>query len=173
MKLKNKNAIIYGGGGSLGSAVACAFAHEGATIFLAGRNMNSLQKVKVGIIKAGGRADAVQVDALNKESVSAHINDVVDRYGTIDISFNLIGFEVKQNIPLCDMQANDFVDPITAAMTTHFLTATAAANIMVKQHSGIILSLSSTPGGIGYPLVGAGDLFALPLKAFQEIWHQK
>ena len=168
MKLINKNAIIYGAAGSLGSAVASAFAAEGANVLLAGRTMASLQKVKDGIIKAGGRAEAAAVDALNEQSVTAHINDVVAKYGTIDISFNLIGFEVKQNIPLIDLSLNDFVNPVTTAMTTQFLTATAAAKVMVKQQSGVILSISSQPGAIGYPLVGGWGPLCCAIEGFSR-----
>ena len=57
MLLKNKNAVIYGGGASLAGAVARTMAREGATIFLAGRNTASLQKVKEEIIQNGGRAE--------------------------------------------------------------------------------------------------------------------
>jgi 3-oxoacyl-[acyl-carrier protein] reductase len=48
----------------------------------------------------------------------------------------------------------DFVRPVEIAMRTQFLTATAAARIMSRQGSGVILTLTATPGGIGYPLVG-------------------
>ncbi|OQP64065.1 short-chain dehydrogenase [Niastella vici] len=168
MKLQNKNAIIYGGAGSLGSTIASAFATEGATVFLAGRNINSLQKIKNEIIKNGGKAEAAQVDALNEQSVATHIHEIVSKHGTVDISFNLIGFEVKQNIPLIELTLDDFVHPITTAMTTHFLTATAAARVMAQQRSGVILSLSSTPGGIGYPLVGAWGIVCNAIESFSR-----
>jgi 3-oxoacyl-[acyl-carrier protein] reductase len=45
MLLENKNAVIYGAGGSIGSAVASAFAREGARVFLAGRTLESLEEV--------------------------------------------------------------------------------------------------------------------------------
>jgi 3-oxoacyl-[acyl-carrier protein] reductase len=168
MKLKNKNAIIYGAGGSLGSTIAIALAREGARIFLTGRSLTSVAKVKDQITKEGGNAEAAAIDALNEQSVATHIRDVVSRYGTVDISFNLIGFEVKQTIPLIDLSLKDFVDPISTAMTTHFLTATAAARIMIQQRSGVILSLSSTPGGIGYPLVGAWGLICNAIESFSR-----
>ena len=45
MLLENKNAVIYGGGGAIGEAVARAFAREGARLFLAGRTLQSLEEV--------------------------------------------------------------------------------------------------------------------------------
>jgi 3-oxoacyl-[acyl-carrier protein] reductase len=152
MMLQNKNAILYGAGGSIGSTVAKALAAAGATVFLTGRNLGPVLKVADDIIASGGKAEAAQVDAMDEMAINGHIDKVVQKAGTIDISFNAIGLEVVQNMPLIDMSAEDFVRPVTIAMRSHFLTATAAAKAMMKQGSGVILSLTATPGGIGYPL---------------------
>jgi 3-oxoacyl-[acyl-carrier protein] reductase len=52
---------------------------------------------------------------------------------------------------MVEMELEDFIQPINFAMRSQFLTATAAARVMIKQGSGVILSLTATPGGIGYP----------------------
>ena len=59
MLLENKNAVLYGGGGTIGGAVARAFAREGATVHLAGRTMSTLQRVADEIRAAGGKAEVV------------------------------------------------------------------------------------------------------------------
>jgi len=135
----------------MGSTIAKAFAQAGAKVFLAGRTLSSVQKVADEIIASGGQAEAAQVDALDDASVNNHIEGVIKKAGTIDISFNCIGLEVVQNLPLVEMSVEDFVRPSHIAMRSHFLTATAAGKIMMKQESGVILSLTATPGGIGYP----------------------
>ena len=56
MLLERKNAVIYGGGGAIGGAVARAFAREGASVFLAGRTEATLEEVAEDIRAAGGRA---------------------------------------------------------------------------------------------------------------------
>jgi 3-oxoacyl-[acyl-carrier protein] reductase len=66
MLLENKNAVIYGGGGSVGGAVARAFAREGAQVFLAGRTLATLEEVAEEIRAAGGVAETAQVDALDE-----------------------------------------------------------------------------------------------------------
>ncbi|MDB5062639.1 MAG: family oxidoreductase [Mucilaginibacter sp.] len=154
MVLKNKNAIIYGAGGSLGGAVAIALAGAGARVFLTGRNIASVKKVADEILASGGLAEVDQVDALDEKAISNHIDRVVNKANTVDISFNAIGIEDVQNMLLVDMRAEDFLRPITIAMQTQFLTTTAAGKVMIKQQSGIILSLTATPGGIGYPYTG-------------------
>ena len=55
MLLENRNAVIYGGGGSIGGAVARAFAREGARVFLAGRTPAKLEAVAGQIRSAGER----------------------------------------------------------------------------------------------------------------------
>ena len=71
----------------------------------------------------------------------------------------------KQGVPLVEMNLADFTRPISTAMTTQFLTCTAAARVMLRQSSGVILSLTATPGGIGYPLVGGFGLCPNPWVA--------
>ncbi|HEY4328082.1 MAG TPA: SDR family oxidoreductase [Mucilaginibacter sp.] len=151
MILNNKNAIIYGAGGSIGSTVAKAFANAGATVFLSGRHLDSVRKIADEIIASGGKAEAAAVDAMDEKAIHNYINDVINRAGTIDISFNLIDLQVVQNLPLVDMTMADFIRPTTIAMQSHFLTDTAAARVMMKQGSGVILTLTATPGAIAYP----------------------
>jgi NAD(P)-dependent dehydrogenase (short-subunit alcohol dehydrogenase family) len=154
MILQNKNAVIFGAGGSLGGAVARAFATAGAKVFLSGRNESSVQLVADEIRNNGGKAEVATVDALDQHHVSGYLDSIVSRAGAVDIAFNAIGLQDTQDIPLTEMTLEDFLRPIRIAMETQFLTSTAAARIMMQQRSGVILSLTATPGGIGYPKVG-------------------
>jgi NAD(P)-dependent dehydrogenase (short-subunit alcohol dehydrogenase family) len=154
MLLSNKNAVIYGAGGSLGGAVARALAAEGAAVFLTGRTLNAVKRLADELRSAGYMAEAAEVDALNEQAVNDHLLSVSRTAGTVDISYNAIGWQDTQNIPLTDMTTADFTRPVSIAMESLFITATAAGRVMMKQRSGVILSLTATPGGIGYPLVG-------------------
>jgi NAD(P)-dependent dehydrogenase (short-subunit alcohol dehydrogenase family) len=66
--LKNKVAVIYGAGGGIGSAVARAFANEGAKVFLTGLHGAAVEAVAKGIVAAGGSAEAAEVDALDEQA---------------------------------------------------------------------------------------------------------
>lgn len=153
MLLQNKNAIIFGAGGSLGGAVARALAAAGAKVFLTGRSLSSVQQVADEIISAGGQAETAELDALDEQAVNGYMTSVAQA-GTVDISFNAIGWQDTQDIPLTDMTLADFIRPINISLETQFITCTAAARIMMKQGSGVILSLTATPGGIGYANTG-------------------
>jgi 3-oxoacyl-[acyl-carrier protein] reductase len=168
MILQNKNAIIYGAGGSLGGAVAKALAAAGAKLFLTGRKPDTVQKVADEIIAAGGKAEVAVVDGFDEKAITDHIQKVVKIAGTVDISFNAVGIEVKQSVPLVDLTMEEYVTPITQTMQTTFLTARAAGKVMMKQGSGVILSLTATPGGIGYPYTGGFAAACCALESFSR-----
>jgi 3-oxoacyl-[acyl-carrier protein] reductase len=168
MLLQHKNAVIYGAGGSVPAEIAKALAAAGAHVFLTGRNLRSVQKVADDILAAGGEAEAAQVDALDEKAINDYIKTVVEKAGSIDISFDAIGLEVVQNMPLVDISVEDFVRPVTIAMRTQFLTATAVARVMMKQGSGVILSLTATPGGIGYPLTAGFAPACAAMESFSR-----
>ena len=136
MLLEGRNAVIYGGGGSIGGAVARAFAREGARVFLAGRTRTSLENVAEEIRSAGGAAETAVVDALDEKAVDDHADAVAVEAGRIDICFNLISHGDVQGIPLVEMAPEDFERPVLTALRTMFLTSRAAARHMIRQGSG-------------------------------------
>jgi NAD(P)-dependent dehydrogenase (short-subunit alcohol dehydrogenase family) len=153
MLLENKNAVIYGAGGSIGGAVAKEYAREGARVFLAGRTRENLEAVAREITAAGGSVEVAVVDALDEEAVEEHAQAVASRAGSIDVSFNLITRGDVQGIPLIEMTTDDFVRPVTTGLTTTFITARVAAHRMVEQGSGVILALDSGSAK-GSPMMG-------------------
>lgn len=161
MLLQNKTAVIYGGGGAIGGAVARTFAREGSKIFLAGRTLAKLDAVANEIAGAGGVAEAAEVNASDEEVVEKHVNGVVSKTGRIDILFNAIGMEDVQGMPLTDMRLDDFMRPIVTAARTQFVTARAIGKHMAKNGSGVMLTITAGPpeavayiGGFG-PACGA------------------
>lgn len=153
--LENKNALIYGAGGAIGSAVARAFGREGAMVFLAGRSRTKLDRVAKEIRAAGGTAEQSEVDALDEQAVERHADAVAEQAGSIDISFNAVGMDNgEQGIPLIELSADDYARPIVDYTRTHFLTAKAAARHMVPQGSGVILPISNPMARVPTALTG-------------------
>src|SRR5687768_7841979 len=109
MLLTGKNAVIYGVGDSLGGAVAKALAAAGARVFLTARQREKAEKVAREIRAAGGSAEVDEVDALVEEAVATHAAGVVNKAGSLDVSFNLINIQDRQGTPLVEMDAADFV----------------------------------------------------------------
>jgi 3-oxoacyl-[acyl-carrier protein] reductase len=168
MLLEHKNAVIYGGGGAIGGAVARSFAREGAHLFLAGRTLAKVEAVAEEITAAGGMAETAQVDVLDEQAVDKHIGKVAERARRIDILFNAIGMQDVQGKPLHEMSLEDFTRPITIATTTQFLTARAVARRMIRQGSGVIMSITAGPARRALPNVGGFDTAC---AAIEGLWR--
>src|SRR5262245_31987999 len=129
MMLKDKVAVIYGGGGAIGGAVARAFAREGATLFLTGRLRAPVEAVAKDIASASRSVEAAEVDALDARAVDEHLQSVIDKAGRVDISFNAVGIPDAKilGVPLVELDVEQFSLPVTTYMTTYLLTARLAA----------------------------------------------
>ena len=167
MLLENKVAVIYGAGGSIGGAVARAFAREGARVFLAGRTQASLEKVADQIRSTGGAVDTTVIDALDDQAVDQFMDGVIKQAGQVDISFNLISIGDVQK-PLLELSAEDFMQPIMNAMRTQFLTTRAAARNMIERKAGVILHFG---GGGPQTQPGLGG-FKIALDAMEGLRRQ-
>ena len=154
MLLEGKNAVVYGGGGAIGGAVASAFAGEGARVWLAGRTRAPLDRVAEGIRAEGGQADVAEVDALDERAVREHADAVAATGGGLDISFSLVSMADVQGTPLAELSLADFERPVLTALRATFITAQAAARHMIRQGSGVILMF----GGYGDPVPNVGGL---------------
>jgi 3-oxoacyl-[acyl-carrier protein] reductase len=167
--LEGKNAIVYGGSGSVGSAVARSFAGEGAKVFLAGRTLTTLEEVAKEITAAGGVAETAQVDALDEEAVEEHADAVAEKAGGIDVSFNAIFNDDVQGAPLSEMPFDDFARPITKAIKNQFLTAKTVARHMVERGSGVILTIT---GGYreAFPTIGGTVVAWAAIEAQCRQW---
>jgi 3-oxoacyl-[acyl-carrier protein] reductase len=163
--LDGKVAVIYGAAGGVGTAVAKAFAREGATVFLAGRTENSLNPIAQEISSTAGAADASKVDALSPESVEAHLHSVVTKAGKLDISFNLIGTNVEMGARLTELSDQRFADAAFKRVRSYFITMTAPARIMEKQGRGVILGLTAPNTRIPRPNMGGFSVGGAAIEA--------
>src|SRR5260370_16221382 len=163
--LDGKVAVIYGAAGGVGTAVAKAFAREGATVFLAGRTENTLNPIAREISNAGGTADVSKVDALSSESVEKHLQKVVTKPGKLDVSFNLIGTSVAMGSKLTELSDQRFADAAFNKVRSYFITMTAAARIMEKQGSGVILGLTAPNARLPRPNMGGFSVQGAAIEA--------
>jgi NAD(P)-dependent dehydrogenase (short-subunit alcohol dehydrogenase family) len=152
--LEGRNAVVYGGGGVIGGAVARAFAREGARVFLAGRSLATLEVVASEVSAAGGRANVAVVDTLDAEAVDRHADAVAAEAGGIDVSFLAISHGDVHGMPLLDMPYEDFARPVEVSMRSLFLTTRAVARHMVDRGSGVIMTITATTAQMAIPNVG-------------------
>jgi NAD(P)-dependent dehydrogenase (short-subunit alcohol dehydrogenase family) len=150
MLLEDRTAIVYGGAGTIGAAVARAFAREGARVHLVGRTLDPLRRVADDIRAGGGTAEVAQVDAFDEVAVDEHADAVAAADGAIDIALNVISHGDVQGTPFVEMSVADYERPVITALRTTFITWRAVGRHMRRQGSGVILAF----GGDGDPLPG-------------------
>lgn len=145
MLLKNKVAVIYGGSGAIGAAVARVFAREGAKVFIAARTQARLDAVATDIRAAGGRVETAVVDAFDQEAVSQHAKQIAQQEGGIDILLNAVSVVHDQGTFLKDLTLDEFMRPVDGFLRTLFMTSKAVTPHMGGIRPGVILTLA-TPG---------------------------
>ena len=153
MMLEDKTAVIYGGGGAVGGAVARAFAGAGARVHLAGRSRARLEAVADDI---GDGAEVAVLDVLDERAVVEHADAVAAAAGGIDIALNAVSFPYAQGTLLADLAVEQVMHPIDCFLRANLITAKAVARHMAARRSGVILTLSTAgsrfarPGNLGF-----------------------
>jgi NAD(P)-dependent dehydrogenase (short-subunit alcohol dehydrogenase family) len=135
MNLNGKVAVVYGGAGNIGGAIAEAFVQAGAEVHLAGRTEATL-KAKAEQL---GAQYAV-VDATDEQAVDQH----AATFERLDISVNAITDNDVQGTPMVEMSVDDYLSPVVTSVRARFLTSRAAARHMIRQKSGVILFFGGT-----------------------------
>lgn len=145
MLLKSHSAVVYGGGGAIGGAIARQFARDGAVVHLAGRTREKLELVAREIHDDGGIARVAVVDALDPAAVAEHARSVANESGAIDVAVNAVGLVHVQGKPLLELSFEEFLGPIEGYARAQFAIGKAVAGHFVEQRRGVLITLS-TPG---------------------------
>lgn len=148
--LTDRHVVIYGAGGTLGTAIGMHMANAGAIVHVTGPHMASL---RTAAAKIGAAAHVAIVDAYDETAVTNHL-DSLER---VDVSINLALRGDVQGIPLVDMSINDLMAPIVSGTRSQFFTARAAAKRMTAQHAGVIIAVNSGSAE-GSPMMGGTGL---------------
>jgi NAD(P)-dependent dehydrogenase (short-subunit alcohol dehydrogenase family) len=170
--LGDTNAVIYGGGGAIGGAIARVFAREGARVFLVGRTQAKLDAVARDIGVTGGKVETAQLDVLDQQAVEKHAGEIAATVGSIDIAVNAVSVMHDQGTPLADLSLEAFMQPIDGFLRMLFITSKAVAPHMGRERPGVILNLSepgsklAVPGILGHSVSAAGkEAFSRVLAA--------
>lgn len=153
MVLKDKIAIITGGGRGLGLEIARGFVQEGAKVALAARNEMEIRKSAEELNRGDKRVTAIKADVSNAEDVRVLVKEVIERLGRIDILINNVGINYISNIVLSDDVKWHKVIETNLIGTS--LCCKYAIKHMLKQHYGRIVNISSTAAKLGVPFCSA------------------
>lgn len=164
MRLKNKIAFIPGGTAGIGKSIALAFIREGAQVIVASRGAARVQQMEEIFAQQSMSGQSLPLDISDKAAVVACTEQIIERYGRIDIMCCSAGYFPAT--PALDISAAEWHAVITANLSGAFYCAQAVAPYMCTQGSGRILFLSSGQGLRGIPLMAhysaaKGGLIAL------------
>jgi len=150
VRLKDKVAVVTGGGVGIGRAIALAFANEGALLVLASRNLPNL-KVVADEIKAGGsKATAIKADVSDENQVKELVSQTLSEYGRVDILVNNSGI-AGPTAPVVDLKLSDWNQTLAVNLTGAMLCSREVLKGMIPRGSGNIINISSLSGRQGLP----------------------
>lgn len=151
MNLKNKVALVTGGGTGIGRATSLALAERGAIVAVNySRSQADAEETVQMIQNAGGRACAIQADVSQDTEVRNMVDAIVQQYGTVDLLIN--NASITKHIPLDDLESateevwDELYDVNVKGM---FFAARAVAPFMKKSKTGAIVNVGSIAGQTG------------------------
>jgi NAD(P)-dependent dehydrogenase (short-subunit alcohol dehydrogenase family) len=149
-KLAGKIALVTGGGGGIGSVTAHAYAREGAKVAVVDINGAAARDVAEAINALGGEAIGIATDVSHSGQVAAMVEQVVVRFGRLDIAFNNAGIDIEHE-PLALATEETFDKLMSVNVKGVWLCMKYEILQMLKQGGGAIVNTSSIGGLIGAP----------------------
>jgi NAD(P)-dependent dehydrogenase (short-subunit alcohol dehydrogenase family) len=154
-KLDGKIAVVTGGAGGIGEALAMGLGTQGATVIVSSRNQEAIEKVAQQITAAtGNQAVAIASDVTDEASVQKMADAVVQKFGRIDILVNAMGMNIKRDAFEYPMEDWDKIFEVNVKGT--MIACKIVGKVMRDQKSGAIVNLSSVRGIRGYTGGNAG-----------------
>ncbi|GAA4934121.1 3-ketoacyl-ACP reductase [Algibacter agarivorans] len=151
--LKNKNAIITGGGRGLGKATAIAFAKQGINVAITGRTESVLKETVSEIEALGVKATYAVFNVGNYEDVKANIKHIISNLGGVDILVNNAGIAAIGSFN--EMPVEQWSEIIqTNVMGMYYVTKEVLPHL-INKNEGDIINVSSTAGLNGNPNISA------------------
>lgn len=149
MKLKDKVALITGGGRGIGKAIALAYAREGAKLAICARTASEIEATVKDIkgLKADCRGWSSDVSA--EESVQELVKNIEKEFGRIDVLVNNAGVMTRP-VPLAELEVKKWDYTMAVNLRGLFLVTQAVLPLMMQQRSGSIINVSSTIGRGAY-----------------------
>lgn len=162
MLVSGKTAVVFGGSGAIGCAVAHALAREGAHVHVGARHSEKLEVVVEQIRMTGGNADLFAVDVLDGTETIAQMDHLASNTGGLDLVINATGFLHDQGKELRDLSLEEFKQGIDPFLTAQFNISKAATPHMGHERTGVVIAITapaapmSMPGHLGHIVGCAG-----------------
>jgi NAD(P)-dependent dehydrogenase (short-subunit alcohol dehydrogenase family) len=145
--LTGKVAVVVGGHGGIGKAIALGLADAGADVVVASRSIEPLKATAKEIQAKGRKSLAFSVDITDIKAVNEMVANILKTFPRIDFVCNAAGLAIRK--PAETFPIEEFNQVMDVNITGTFTVCQAIGNVMIKQKSGSILNLSSVRGDHG------------------------
>lgn len=149
MKLKDKVALITGGGRGIGQAVALAYAREGARLAICARTASEIAGTEKEIKALRAECLGMTCDVSLEEAVNELVEKIRERFGRIDVLVNNAGVMTRP-APIVELEVKKWDYTIAVNLRGPFLITRATLPLMMRQKSGSIINVSSSIGRGAY-----------------------
>jgi len=150
LSLRGKSAIVTGGSKGIGRAIALAFAEAGASVVLAARGPDDLDRTVKEVEASGGRALAVPADVADPQQAQTLVDRATEAFGTVDILVNNAGaapfLSTIDQIRMEGFEKYFRVNFMSAVYCTR-----AVAPVLLAKQDGCVLNVASVAGFIASP----------------------
>ncbi len=153
MKLKDKVAIVTGGGRGIGREIALLFASEGAKVVVSARTIEQVDAVVERIVASGGEALGVAADVSRENDVQHMVAQTLAKFGAIHILVNNAG--ILRSNPIVTADSEEWRRVIEINLLGTFYCIKAVVPTLIEQGWGRIINIASRSGKIGHPFVSA------------------
>jgi NADP-dependent 3-hydroxy acid dehydrogenase YdfG len=171
MDLKAKVVVITGASSGIGEATALRLGKHGAVVIVAARRKSRLDKLVVQISKAGGKAEAIEADIMDKNSSSQIVDRVIKKHGQVDILVNNAGVMLLG--PVLDAPVEEWENMINLNVLALMRLTHATLPHMKKAGSGHIVNISSVAGRIASANSAVYNASKWAVNAFTEALRQE
>ena len=147
MRLKDKVVLVTASTRGIGLACVKACAKEGATVYMAARNLELAKEEADKLISQGYKVKYVYNDASKPESYKTMTEDVIRDAGRIDVLINNFGTSnPKKDLDFSNTDTDVFLDTVNINLRSVFAASKEAVEYMAKQGGGSIINISSVGG---------------------------
>ena len=153
MKLRDRVAIVTGGGRGIGREIALLFAGEGAKVTVSARSHDQIAEVVEEIASSGGEAIGISADVSVEDDVRKMVDETIDRFGRIDILVNNAG--ILEPSPVAAADSALWRRVIEVNLIGTFYCSKAVTPALIERGWGRIINMSSRSGKIGRPSLTA------------------
>jgi NAD(P)-dependent dehydrogenase (short-subunit alcohol dehydrogenase family) len=150
-KLTGKVALITGGGGGIGGAIAKLFAAEGARVAVLDLSETAAKKAAAAIIRAGSKAIALEGDVSDPDAARRSVKATISAFGKLHILVNVAAARDVKRGTVVDMELENWNRTLAVNITGPFLMCKYAIPHMKKVRGASIINVASQLGIIGVP----------------------